>query len=147
VNIFHVNLVEPLALPHGTESLGRFHQHFTSRFYGANFINILRVHYSYKSALRSFFLLTCNLRKAAKKTFVQKGVHKMLMKLTHARGSKKCKKTLITWLSLALWSACACKLIPLCDTVPCWESLIYCSVSEPPVSVLAQWLADHFTGT
>ncbi len=37
-----------------------------------NFINILRTHFSYESALRSFFLLTCNQRKAAEKTFIRK---------------------------------------------------------------------------
>ncbi len=47
-----------------------------------NFVNILGVHFLHKSALRSFFLVTCKKRKAAEKTFVQKGAHKMLMKLT-----------------------------------------------------------------
>jgi len=52
---------------------------------GVNFIKILGAHFLYKSALRSFSLVTFWLWKkdfGEKSTFVQNGLSKMLMKLT-----------------------------------------------------------------
>ncbi len=50
---------------------------------GINFINkILLMHFSYKSALRSFFYLHVTREKLLKRLSYEKCVHKMLMKLT-----------------------------------------------------------------
>jgi len=47
-----------------------------------NCINILRVHFSYKSASRSFFYLHVTIEKLLKRLLYEQGTHKMLMKLT-----------------------------------------------------------------
>ncbi len=50
---------------------------------GVNFINVLRVRFLYKSALRSFFLVTFWLWQTYESTFVRKTrERKMFMKLT-----------------------------------------------------------------
>jgi len=49
---------------------------------GINFINVLRSHFSYKSALSSFFYLHVTREKLPKRLSYEKGVRKMLMKLT-----------------------------------------------------------------
>jgi hypothetical protein len=62
-------------------------QKFSHMF--VNFINILRAHFSYKSALRSFSLVTFLLCDFLAKGYLQKIVHKMLMKLTPAKNGYK----------------------------------------------------------
>jgi len=47
-----------------------------------NFINILHAHFSFEKAYVLLPKPKCNLSKAARSTFVQKNVRKMLLKLT-----------------------------------------------------------------